>query len=198
MDFFFLEVQGSGSLRLPDGGRRRIGWAGGNGRPYRSIGKLLIDEGVIPREQMSMQALRSWLAANPQEIERVLDYNESMVFFRYLDGAPKGSLGLEVMAERSIATDHKLLPSGALAFLQTTIPTRAEDGSTVSGGPLGRFVLNQDTGGAIRGADRADFYWGPGELAAERAGLMKQRGQLVFLVPKAAGPAPESGPAPQP
>lgn len=197
VDFFFLEVQGSGSLRLPDGNRRRIGWAGGNGRPYRSIGKLLIDEGVIPREQMSMQALRAWLSANPQEIHRVLDYNESVVFFRFLDGAPKGSLGLEVTAERSIATDHGLLPSGALAFLQTTIPSMGEDGSTVAAGPLGRFVLNQDTGGAIRGADRADFYWGPGGLAAERAGLMKQGGQLVFLLPKAGESDPGASPTPE-
>ena len=184
VELFFLEVQGSGSLRLPDGGARRIGWAGGNGRPYRSIGKLLIDEGHVPREQMSMQALRAWLAEHPDEIHRVLDFNESVVFFRFLEGLPRGSLGLEVTGERSIATDHRLMPKGALAFLQTTVPAMAKDGSTVAAGPLGRFVLNQDTGGAIRGAERVDFYWGPGELAAERAGLMKQPGQLVFLLPK--------------
>ena len=185
VELFFLEVQGSGTLNLPGGDTMRIGWAGGNGRKYRSIGRLLIDEGAIPKERMSMQALRAWLADNPDEIQRVLEYNDSVVFFRPLDGPPLGSLGLPVIPERSVAMDHKLFPSGALAFLETEIPAMGEDGATVSAGRLGRFVLNHDTGGAIRGADRADLFWGRGDLAAERAGLMKQPGRLVFLLPKA-------------
>jgi membrane-bound lytic murein transglycosylase A len=184
VELFFVEIQGSGALRLEGGGELRIGYAGANGRQYRSIGKLLIDEGRIPRERMSMQALREYLERHPEEVERVLDHNESQVFFRVLDGPPVGSLGVPVTPGRSIATDHRLLPPGALGFLLTEIPTVGPDGATVAEGPLRRFVLNQDTGGAIRGAARADFFWGRGEEAARRAGLMNQPGRLYFLVPR--------------
>lgn len=181
---FFTEVQGSGTLRLPDGSQRRIGYAASNGRPYRSIGSLLIQEGVIPREAMSMQALRSWLAANPAQCSRVLDFNESYVFFRYLAGASEGSLGRPVTPGRSIATDARLFPKGGLAFIQTERPVTLADG-TVQWRPLTRFMLNQDTGGAIRGAGRVDVYWGPGPEAELAAGMMKQKGRLLFLVPRA-------------
>lgn len=184
IDLFFLEIQGSGTLRLPDGGEQRIGYAGSNGRPYRSIGKLLIDEGAIPRERMSMQALRVWLDANPDQVERVLDHNASQVFFRKLDGEPLGSLGVPVTPERSIATDRNLFPKGALAFLVTTRPALAADGTTDIEGPLTRFVLNQDTGGAIRGPGRVDFFWGRGREPAARAGAMKQDGRIFFLLPR--------------
>ena len=184
VDLFFVEVQGSGALVLPDGREIRIGYAGANGRQYRSIGRLLIDEGEIPRERMSMQALRAWLRDHPEQIDRVLDYNESQVFFRRLDGPPVGSLGVPVTPGRSVAADHALLPPGALGFLLTEVPGVDESGATVAEAPLRRFVLNHDTGGAIRGADRADFFWGRGEEAALRAGLMKQPGRLYFLVPR--------------
>jgi membrane-bound lytic murein transglycosylase A len=185
---FFTEVQGSGTLRLPDGSQRRIGYAASNGRPYRSIGSLLIQEGAIAREAMSMQALRSWLAANPARCERVLDYNESYVFFRFLKGASEGSLGRPVTPGRSIATDARLFPKAGLAFIHTERPVRLADG-TVQWRPLSRFVLNQDTGGAIRGAGRVDVYWGPGPDAELAAGMMKQKGRLLFLVPRETGPA---------
>jgi membrane-bound lytic murein transglycosylase A len=178
-----VEVQGSGTLRLPDGTERRIGYAGSNGRPYRSIGSLLIQEGVIPRETMSMQALRAWLAANGPQCDRVLDFNESYVFFHFLEGSAVGSLGRPVTPGRSIATDSKLFPRGALAFLQTERPVALPDG-TVQWQPLSRFVLNQDTGGAIKGAGRVDVFWGRGPEAELAAGLMKQKGRLVFLVPR--------------
>ncbi len=181
---FFVEVQGSGALRLPDGSERRIGYAASNGRPYRSIGSLLIQEGVIPREAMSMQALRSWLAMNPAQCHRVLDFNESYVFFRFLETAAVGSLGRPVTPGRSIATDARLFPKGALAFIQTERPV-ATQGGTVEWRPLSRFVLNQDTGGAIRGAGRVDVFWGRGPEAELAAGMMKQKGRLVFLVPRA-------------
>ncbi len=180
---FFMEVQGSGRLRLPDGGERRVGYAASNGRPYRSIGTLLIREGLIPKEQMSMQALRTWLAANPAQCHRVLDFNESYVFFRFLDGAALGSLGRPVTPGRSIATDARLFPKGALAFIQTDHPVRQADG-TVVWKPLSRFMLNQDTGGAIRGAGRVDVFWGGGPEAELAAGMMKQQGQLLFFVPR--------------
>jgi membrane-bound lytic murein transglycosylase A len=181
---FFVEVQGSGTLRLPDGTERRIGYAASNGRPYRSIGSLLIQEGVIPREAMSMQALRAWLAQNPSQCNRVLDFNESYVFFRFLDTAAVGSIGRPVTPGRSIATDARLFPRGALAFIQTERPVATESG-TVEWRPLSRFVLNQDTGGAIRGAGRVDIFWGNGPEAELAAGMMKQKGRLLFLVPRA-------------
>lgn len=184
VDLFFVEVQGSGALRLPDGREIRIGYAGSNGRQYRSIGRLLIDRGLIPREKMSMQAIRQYLAAHPDEVNEVLDYNPSVVFFRRLKGPPVGSLGVPVTPQRTIATDHRLFPPAALAFLVSEVPAFGPDGATVAAGPLRRFVLNQDVGGAIRGPDRVDFFWGRGEEAALRAGLMKQPGRLFFLAPK--------------
>ena len=184
VDLFFLEVQGSGSLRYPDGTVRRIGYAGANGRAYRSIGKLLIDEGAIPRHRMSMQSLRTWLAENPDHVRRVLDFNQSVVFFRFLDGPPVGNLGFPVTPGRSVAVDQKLLPPGGFGFLSTDLPAPTADGGTLVEGPLTRFVFAQDTGGAIRGADRADFFWGPGQEAAGRAGVMKQPGRLFFFVPR--------------
>jgi membrane-bound lytic murein transglycosylase A len=183
VDVFFMEIQGSGTLRFPDGREQRVGYAGANGRAYRAIGRLLIDEGHVPREAMSMQAIRAWLAANPGERQRVLQHNESFVFFRPLPGPPEGSLGRPLTPARSIATDARLFPRGALAFIETRRPVPAPDG-TVGRAPLARFVLNQDTGGAIRGAGRVDFFWGRGETAAFAAGLMREPGRLYFLVPR--------------
>lgn len=175
VDLFFVEVQGSGAVRLAEGGELRIGYAGSNGRPYRSIGRLLIDEGRVSEAEMSMQAIRSYLAAHPEEVPRVLNHNPSYVFFRELNGPPLGSLGEPVTPGRSIATDHAVFPPGALAWIQTTRP---------DGTPLTRLVLNQDTGGAIRGPGRVDFFWGRGPEAADAAGRMKQAGRLFFFVPK--------------
>lgn len=186
VDLFFVEVQGSGALRLPDGSEMRIGYAGANGRIYRSIGRLLIDEGKVPREKMSMQAIRSYLSRHPEEIERVLDYNQSMVFFRELSGPPLGNLGIPVTPGRSIAVDQRLFPRGGFGFLITDLPAPGPDGSTLVEGTISRFVLAQDTGGAIRGAHRVDLFWGRGDDAAARAGVMKQPGRLFFFVPKTA------------
>jgi peptidoglycan lytic transglycosylase A len=184
VDVFFMEIQGSGTLRLPDGREVRVGHAATNGRPYRSIGRLLIDEGQLPREAVSLPALRAWLAAHPEERTRVLHHNESYVFFRRLDGAPVGSLGVAVTPARSVATDLRLFPPGALAFVQTERPHRDVDGR-LRWRPLRRFMLNQDSGGAIRGPGRADVFWGRGDDAELAAGLMKQPGSLYFLLPRA-------------
>ncbi len=186
VDAFFLEVQGSGSLRLPDGSLARVGYAAQNGRPYRSIGRLLIDEGKVPRERMSMQAIRQYLSVNPTDIDRVLDHNPSVVFFRRLKGEPLGSLGVPVVPKRAVATDHKVVPKGVLGFLSTEIPGLDENGVTVAEGPLERFVFNHDTGGAIRGPGRVDFFWGRGDDAAYRAGAMKQPGRLMIFIPREA------------
>lgn len=184
---FFTQVQGSGTLKLPDGTEKRIGYASSNGRPYRSIGSLLIAEGSIPREKMSMQAERSWIAEHPGDRARILDYDESYVFFRFLDGPALGNLGRPVTPGRSIAIDTKLFPSGALAFARTDRPIAGTDGSVIWI-PLARFVLAQDTGGAIKGAGHVDLFWGRGDEAALAAGMMKQQGRLFFLVPKASSP----------
>ncbi len=186
VDVFFVEVQGSGSLLLPDGTLKRFGYAGSNGQPYRSIGRLLIGEGKASASEMSMQWIRSYLEGNPGEVDRVLCHNASVVFFRWLPGEPEGALGQPVTPGRSVATDLSLFPRGALAFLSTHRPKRNSDGTVGAGGTLRRFVLNQDTGGAIRGPGRVDFFWGRGEAAAESAGMLKHRGRILFLVPRRA------------
>lgn len=186
IDVFFMEIQGSGTLRLPDGQELRVGYAASNGRPYRSIGRLLVDEGKMEREVVSLQSLRAWLLANLDERGRVLRHNESYVFFRRLDGPPVGSLGVPVTPQRSIATDARLFPAAALAFIRTARPARSAIGR-IEWKPVSRFVLNQDTGGAIRGPGRVDLFWGRGPEAELAAGLMREPGTLYFLVPRAAG-----------
>ncbi len=188
VDLFFVEVQGSGAIRFPDGGELGISYAAANGRPYRSIGRLLIDDGLLPEEEMSMQAIRGYLAREPDDVARVLDYNESFVFFRPRTTPPIGALGVPVTPGRSIATDLSLFPRGALAFIETTRPALDAEGRVIAGAPLGRFMLNQDTGGAIRGPGRVDVFWGRGEAAAETAGRMQQMGRVFFLVPREEAP----------
>ena len=186
IDVFFMEVEGSGTLRLTDGGEIRVGYAGTNGRPYRSIGRLLIDEGHIDREAMSMRALREWLVAHPDQLSRVLHHNPSYVFFARRAGPPVGSLGVPLTPGRSIATDPRIFPPGALAFLLTERPRLAVDGE-IAWGPVSRFVLSQDAGGVIRGPSRVDVFWGRGAEADLAASEMKQSGELYVLVPKAPG-----------
>jgi membrane-bound lytic murein transglycosylase A len=189
VDVYFAQVEGSATLKLPDGSQKRIGNAGLNGRVYRSVGRELIDAGKIPRERMSIQAIRAWLDAHPDEKRKDLDHDLSYVFFRWLDGPPLGVLGRPLTPGRSIATDTRLFPRGGLAFVSTTRPIESESGVVATDGsyavaPLNRFVFNQDTGGAIRGAGRVDFFWGPGAYAEFASGEMQQTGRLLFLVPK--------------
>ena len=186
IDVFFLEVEGSGTLRLTDGSEIRIGYAGTNRRPYRSIGRLLIDEGHIEREAMSMRALREWLQAHPDQLSRVLHHNPSYVFFARRAGPPVGSLGVPLTPGRSIATDPHVFPPGSLAFLLTERPRPTVDGE-IAWGPVSRFVLSQDAGGVIRGPGRVDVFWGRGAEADLAASEMKQSGELYVLVPKAPG-----------
>jgi membrane-bound lytic murein transglycosylase A len=183
IDVFFMEVEGSGTLRFADGRELRVGPAATNGRPYRSIGRLLIDEGRMTEETVSMHAIRTWLMENPSERARVLRHNQSVVFFRRLEGPPLGSLGVPLTPARSIATDARLFPPGGLAFVRTERPHRLPDGR-VGWSPVSRFVLNQDTGGVIRGPGRVDVFWGRGDDAELAASEMKQLGELYFLVPK--------------
>lgn len=186
VDLFFLQVQGSGTLELEDGERLRAGFAATNGHPYVSIGRLLIDEGHVPREQMSMQAIRAWLAEHPEERRRVLGANPSYVFFRPLPptGGPLGCYGVPVTGGRSIATDRRLFPAPVLAWVRGSMP----DGRG-GAAPFARFVLNQDTGGSIRGPGRVDLFLGAGAEAGAIAGHMAHRGELFFLLPKSTASA---------
>jgi membrane-bound lytic murein transglycosylase A len=183
IELFFLHVQGSGILRFPDGERVRVGYAGSNGRPYRSIGRLLIDEGAVSLEQMSMQAITSYLRDHPDERQRVLGFNPKYVFFRSLPatGGPLGCYGEAVTGGRSIATDRRLFPAPTMAWIRGTVPGERGDE------PIARFVLNQDTGGSIRGPGRVDLFFGQGRAAGELAGRTKHLGELYFLLPKAGG-----------
>ena len=184
VELFFLHIQGSGIVSLPDGDRLNITYAAHNGWPYRSIGRLLIDRGKIAKEEMSMQRLRRYLATNPGEQSEIFAYNESYVFFRVSQEGALGSLEVPVTAGRSVATDARLFPKGALGLIQTKIPVIDARGQLAGWRPITRFVLNQDTGGAIRGSQRADIYFGTGAEAAGLAGYMNRPGKMFFLLLK--------------
>lgn len=184
IELFFLHIQGSGIIMLPDGQRLSVGYAGQNGWPYRSIGRLLIDSGKASREEMSMQWLRRYLTDNPRERDDVFAHNESYVFFRPTPQGPLGSLEVPLAEGRSIATDAQIFPKGALAFIQTQIPIIGGDGKLAGWRPITRFVLNQDTGGAIRGPQRADIYFGTGDGAGGLAGYMNRPGKMFFVTLK--------------
>ncbi len=183
IELFFLQVQGSGRVELADGRRVRVGYADQNGHPYRSIGKWLVDQGELKLEQASMQGIKAWARANPKRLPELLNANPSLVFFRELaleGSGPPGALGVPLTPERSIAVDPRIVTLGAPVFVATTWPNEER--------PLNRLMLAQDTGGAIRGAVRADFYWGSGAEAGGRAGRMKQRGNMWLLLPRAGSP----------
>lgn len=180
VDLFFLQIQGSGRIELPDGSHMRVGYADQNGYPYLSIGKLLVERGELKLEQASMQGIKDWGAKHPDKLPELLASNPSFVFFRELpDGlpGPLGSLGVPLTGGRSIAVDPKFIPLGAPVFLATTRPNSTQ--------PMNRLVMAQDSGGAIKGGVRADFFWGFGDKAGELAGRMKQRGRMWVLLPKA-------------
>ncbi|WP_153111126.1 murein transglycosylase A [Propionivibrio limicola] len=190
VEYFFLQVQGSGRVRLPDGSMVRLGYADQNGHPYQSIGRVLVERGELKLEQASMQGIQAWARANPARLGDLLNSNPSYVFFREVpvkvgngarqDEGPAGALGVPLTAERSIAVDPRHVPLGAPVFLATTRPN--------SNLPLRRLMMAQDTGGAIRGVVRADFFWGFGAEAGNQAGRMKQQGQMWVLLPPGAGP----------
>ena len=184
VDIFFLHIQGSGIINLPDGDFIQVSYASSNGRPYRSIGRLLIDEGKISREDVSLSSIREYLMKRPEEMSDILNHNESYVFFRIVEKGPVGCLGVPVTSGRSIATDSNLYPRGTLAFIKTRKPLIVRDGKIKSWIPFSRFVLNQDTGGAINGPGRVDLFCGRGKKAEIMAGHLKEEGKLYFLVNK--------------
>jgi len=178
---FFLEVQGSGRVRLPTGETIRLHYADENGYPYRSIGRYLVDRGELARGQATVPAIRAWALAHPDRVQELLDADPSVVFFREEPLGnpalgPKGSLGVPLTPGRSVAVDPSAVPLGAPVFLATTFPN-----SDIA---LNRLVLAQDTGGAIRGAVRADYFWGIGAQAGAQAGEMRQPGRMWLIWPK--------------
>jgi membrane-bound lytic murein transglycosylase A len=184
LDLFFLQIQGSGKIYLDNGDVINVHYHGSNGQPYRSIGKLLIDEGKITREDISMQKIRDYLRNHPEEIETVLNYNPSYVFFKVEKDGPLGSLEVKLTPGRSIALDRRLFPPAGPAFIETKKPLINGDGTIHKWTAFSRFVLNQDTGGAIRGPSRADLFWGNGPYAEIAAGYMQEFGKLYFLILK--------------
>jgi membrane-bound lytic murein transglycosylase A len=179
VESFFLHIQGSGRVRFDDGTLVRMGYADQNGHPYRSLGRALIDAGELSAEDATMQGIKAWAEKNSARQREFLWRNPSYVFFRELpasEDGPIGSLGVPLSAGRSVAIDARLLPLGAPVYLATTWPG-AET-------PLRRLMLAQDTGGAIRGAPRADFFWGAGAEAGDFAGRMRQSGAMWVLLPR--------------
>lgn len=184
VEAFFLQIQGSGRAVLDEGGAVRLAYGNHNGHPYSSIGKWLADQGELPLAQTSMQNIKKWAKDNPHRIHEMLNVNEAMVFFNeeiITDPVlgPKGAYSIPLIAERSVAVDPEYVPLGTPVFLATHYPA--------SQTPLRKLVFAQDTGAAIKGAARTDFYWGTGDAAGQEAGRMKQTGEMWVLWPKGAG-----------
>lgn len=179
IDVFFLHIQGSGLVQLERGEQIHIGYADQNGQAYNSIGRLLIERGELSASNASMQGIKNWARSNPAKLRDLLNSNPSYVFFRELPPGlpgPLGALGVPILGERSVAIDAKYVPLGAPIFLSTTEPNSAK--------PLKRLMMAQDTGGAIKGGVRADFFWGSGFEAGAKAGAMKQTGKIWVFLPK--------------
>ena len=200
IEAFFLQIQGSGRIQLESGELLRIGYADQNGHPYQSVGRYLIEQGELKPDEASMDGIKAWARANPSRLDEMLNANPSYVFFRELPAragerdpaaegsgsttdepsgtanGPLGALGVPLTPRRSIAVDPRHIPLGAPVFLSTTWPN--------SEAPLARLMLAQDTGGAIRGPVRADFFWGFGAEAGTLAGKMRQPGMMWVLLPR--------------
>lgn len=188
VDLYFVQVQGSGRLQTPGGMKVSILYAAQNGHSADLVGRHLIRENKVPQEEMSMQRIRRYFREHPEDTERMLHLDPSFVFFRIGTTGPLGNLGVEVTPGRSIATDRHIFPSGALAYVDTHKPLVSGQREIGKWVPLKRFVLNQDTGGAIKGPGRADLFWGSGVYAETAAGHLKHPGDLYFLVLKPVPP----------
>ncbi|MEZ5798650.1 MAG: MltA domain-containing protein [Paracoccaceae bacterium] len=177
VDVFFLQVQGSGRIRMTDGRVIRVGYGGKNGQPYRSIGQELVRRGIYTADQVSAQVIRAWVRRNPALGQDLMNHNPSYVFFRKLsdlpaDRGPIGAMGRSITTLRSLAVDPAFTPLGAPVWIEKT-------GSR----PLNRLMVAQDTGGAIKGAQRADIFYGTGAQAGEDAGTVKDGGRMILLLP---------------
>ncbi len=183
VDSFFLHIQGSGQVVLPDGRNLRVGYAGKNGHAYYAIGRELVNNGALTKENVSLQTIRAWLAANPGQADALMQKNRSYVFFRELKGdGPIGAQGVGLTPARSLAVDRRYIPLGAPIWLDTRNPLGPHQ-------PIRRLVIAQDTGGAIKGVVRGDLFWGAGPRAREGAGKMKEPGRVYLLLPVSVAPA---------
>ncbi|HHP7243627.1 MAG TPA: murein transglycosylase A [Elainellaceae cyanobacterium] len=186
LEAFLVQVQGSARLQLTDGTTMSIGYAGRTQYSYTSIGRELVNDGKIPEAELSLPAVIDYFRFYPADLNSYLSRNNRFVFFRETFGAPPtGSLGVPVTAERSIATDKSIMPPGALALIQTHLPLSSDSSeSELESRWVSRYVLDQDTGGAIRGAGRVDIFMGTGQSAGDRAGLVNSRGRFYYLLVK--------------
>ncbi|MDE3009905.1 MAG: murein transglycosylase A [Pseudomonadota bacterium] len=178
VEVFFLQIQGSGRVELAEGGGMHVGYADQNGQPFRSVARALIERGELSVAQASLQGIKAWARAHPDKVAQMLQLDPSYVFFREVAGdlpGPLGSLGVPLVAEGAVAVDARIVPLGAPVFVDTTLPMTQQ--------PLRRIAMAQDTGGAINGAVRVDFYWGQGDDALAQAGRMRQKLRLWVLLP---------------
>lgn len=185
VEVFILHVQGSGRVVLPDGTERRVQFAAKNGREYRSIGRLLVERGVMSLSEVTLPRIVDYLRSHPEEQQEILHHNESFVFFRWGDDSatsPQGCLAEPLTPGRSVALDQACFPAGALGFLISQKPVRNRGGEITGWQPMARFVLNQDTGSAIQGPGRLDLFLGAGSEAETTAGVLKHPGSLYFLL----------------
>jgi membrane-bound lytic murein transglycosylase A len=177
IDAFFLEIQGSGRVRMPDGAIVRVGYDGGNGKPYIAVGRLLVERNILPREQVTMQTIRRWMTEHPKDGGELRRENPSFVFFREIPGdGPLGAQRVVLTAGRSLAVDRAFIPLG--------VPIWLEAQERFSAGKFRRLVIAQDAGGAIKGPVRGDLFWGHGADAATGAGAMNARGHYYLLLPR--------------
>lgn len=184
LEAYLVQVQGSARLQLPDGKQMSIGVAGKTNYPYISIGKELVNDGKFPLEGLTLPVVIDYFRTNPAELDRYLPRNQRFIFFQETHGAPAmGSIGVPVTPERSIATDKALMPPGALALIVAPIPF-ANGAGQLEARLVNRYVLDQDTGGAILGAGRVDIFMGTGARAGDRAGLISGTGELYYLLLK--------------
>jgi len=184
LDVAILQIQGSGMIKLPSGKTIRVGYSATNGHPYKSIGRYMIDMGYITADNLSLQTIRSYIKQNPDIKDEILNYNPSYIFFRLLDIGPLGNIGVPLTPGRSLAVDDRLFPKGALVYIRCQKPIMGKDGNITGWVPFSRFLLNQDTGGVIKGAGRADIFWGSDPYAELAAGNLKHNGEMYFLVKK--------------
>ena len=185
IELFTLHIQGSGKIKLEDGRILTVSYAQNNGRPFRSVTRYMLDNGMISGSESSYRNVKIFLKSKrDQELFEILSYNERYIFFRFVDKEPIGSLGQPVTPDRSIATDPDYFPQGALAFIRLRKPVFDAEGNIIQRVPFSRFVLNQDKGSAIKGPGRVDLFCGFGANAQSTAGSLKEKGELYFLIKK--------------
>ncbi|MCC7202129.1 MAG: MltA domain-containing protein [Nitrospirae bacterium] len=184
VEAYFLHVQGSGTIRLPDGSTIGVHYAGNNGHSYTSVGKLMIERDLLKPGEGSMMGMKKYLSEHKEQMSDILYQNPRYIFFKLDNGGAKGSIQVPLTAGHSIATDPAIFPKGGLSFIKTSAPVVDQSGNVLKWEPVNRFVLNQDEGGAIKGPGRVDLFWGAGQDAGFSAGSMKERGELYFILQK--------------